>query len=207
VLLLAMEWRMLAGAAASAVAELSVGWLYYGSDVFRAYVQQTLHVGKLMPLLEPRPYQMHSLRAFWTLLVPSPLISSALYGLSMLAVVIVTARIWRSGRVLELRYSALLFAAVLISPHLTVYDLTVLAPAFLLLGNWLVENCGDERNWRLGTLLYFAYVLPLAGRLAVWTHVQLSVIAMAAVLGWLAVRPQSGVDHGVAVSLATAQPS
>ena len=195
VLLLSMEWSVLAGAAASAVAELSLGWLYYGTGVFRAYVQQTLHVGKLMPLLEPRPYQMHSLRAFWTLLVPWPMMSSALYGISMMVVVVLTARLWRSGRPLELRYSALLVAAILVSPHLTVYDLTVLAPAFLLLGNWLVENWGDQKNRRLGTLLYLAFVLPLAGRLAFWTHVQLSVIAMAGVLGWLVFCSAAAVSH------------
>jgi hypothetical protein len=208
VLLLAMDWRILAGAAMSAVGELSVGYLYYGVDVFRTYVQQTLHVGRLMPLLEPRPYQMHSLRAFWAMLVPSSTVSLTLYGISIVVVVIMTARIWRSGRPIELRYSALLFAAVLVSPHLTVYDLTVLAPSFLLLANWLVENWEDRKNWRLGTLLYFVFVLPLAGGLAAWTHVQLSVIAMAGVLGWLALRPRSGVDHRVAVTnLAAAQPS
>jgi hypothetical protein len=32
----------------------------------------------------------------------------------------------------------------------------------------------------LGTLLYLVYMLPLLGPLARWTHVQLSVVAMAA---------------------------
>ena len=208
VLLLAMEWRILVGAAVSSIAELGLGWAYYGGGVFNDYLQQTLRVGKMMPLLEPRPYQMHSLRAFWTLLVPWPMMSSPLYGISVFLVVVVTARFWRSERTLGLRYAALLFATVLVSPHLTVYDLTVLAPAFLLLADWLAENWGDRRNWRLGTLLYFAFVLPLAGRLAAWTHLQLSVIAMAGVLGWLALESRSSINNQVAVaSVATAHPT
>jgi hypothetical protein len=34
----------------------------------------------------------------------------------------------------------------------------------------------------MGTLLYLVYVLPLVGPLARWTHLQLSVIAMSALL-------------------------
>jgi len=187
VLLLAMEWTILAGAAMSAAAELSIGWVYFGGTIFENYIQQILRIGHLMPLLEPRPYQMHSLRGFWGLLVLWGSVASLLYGASVIAVVVATARIWKSDRSLEVRYAAMLFAAVLVSPHLTVYDLTVLAPAFLLLADWMIRNQSVQRSGQLGTLLYFVFVLPLAGRLAAWTHVQLSVIAMCAVIGWLSV--------------------
>jgi hypothetical protein len=83
---------------------------------------------------------------------------------------------------LSLRYSSLLLATVLVAPHLTIYDLVILAPAFLLLADWSVgHQRGSLTGW-LGTLLYLVYVLPLVGPLARWTHVQLSVIAMAAAL-------------------------
>ena len=39
----------------------------------------------------------------------------------------------------------------------------------------------------MGTLLYLVYALPLLGGLTRWTHVQLSVIAMAALL-WMVVK-------------------
>jgi hypothetical protein len=84
------------------------------------------------------------------------------------------------------RYSALLLASVLVAPHLTVYDLVILAPALLLTADWLVERTPDASKRRLGNLLYFVYLLPLAGPLAQWTHVQLSVIAMAAALFMMA---------------------
>jgi hypothetical protein len=69
---------------------------------------------------------------------------------------------------------------VLVSPHLTVYDLVILAPAFILLADWLVGQPLTASTRGLGTLLYLAYMLPLVGPFARWTHVQFSVIAMAA---------------------------
>jgi hypothetical protein len=84
---------------------------------------------------------------------------------------------------LSLRFSALLFASVLVSPHLTVYDLVILAPAFLLLAEWIVVHPFAASARRLDLILYLVYMLPLIGPLARWTHVQLSVITMAVALG------------------------
>jgi hypothetical protein len=204
VLLLVLEWKILLGVVVSSVAELSVGWLYFGTRVFGDYAQQVLRVGSLMPLLEPRPYQMQSLRAFWSLLVPWHQAALALYAISTMSVVVVTARLWRERNELGVRYAALLFAAVLVSPHLTVYDLVVLAPAFLLLAEWLAENWVKQRSGALGALLYLVFVLPLAGRLAAWTHVQVSVIAMCAVLAYLTAKAARGVERWEAPVNATA---
>jgi len=73
-------------------------------------------------------------------------------------------------------------ASVLVAPHLTVYDLVILAPAFILLADWLVEQAVTPSTWWMATLLYLAYMLPLLGPFAGWTRLQLSVIAMAATL-------------------------
>jgi hypothetical protein len=81
-----------------------------------------------------------------------------------------------------LRFSALLLATVLIAPHLTVYDLVILAPAFLLLSDSILAPPDFLEAPQLKLLLYLAFVLPLSGPLARWTHVQLSVPVMTAVL-------------------------
>jgi len=86
---------------------------------------------------------------------------------------------------LNLRFSVLLLATVLASPHLTVYDLVILAPAFLLLADWM-RGKPSYAPW-LGPLLYAGYILPLLGPLARWTHVQVSVVAMSVLL-WMIVR-------------------
>jgi hypothetical protein len=140
------------------------------------------NVRVVMPLLEPKLYQTYSLRTFWSMLVPWPGLSLVLYIVSAAAVIGLTIACWKQsqGVPLALRYSALLFASVLVAPHLTVYDLVILAPAFILLADWLVRQSLRASASGLGTLLYLAYVLPLVGPFARWTHVQLSVVAMAA---------------------------
>ncbi len=177
-------WKVIGGAALSAAAQLSVGVLYYGRDPLRLWIRTLWNVRSLLPLLEPKPYQTHSLRTFWSMLLPWPALSLVLYVLSAAVVLVLSIACWkRSSAVpLSLRYSALLFVSVLVSPHLTVYDLVILAPAFVLLANWLAgQPLTPSTRW-LGTLLYLAYMLPLLGFLARWTHLQLSVLAMAATL-------------------------
>jgi hypothetical protein len=180
VFLLAAEWKVVAGAVISSTIQLSVGWVYYGFGPLRDYGHRVLHMREILPLFEPRPYQMHSLRAFWELLLPNP-IALGLYVVSALCVLVLALRCWRSGALLGLRYGVLLFATVLVAPHLTIYDLVVLAPAFLLLGEWLVQRAVPADSIVVA-MLVIAYLLPLIPQ-ARWTHLQVSVIAMT-VLVW-----------------------
>ena len=63
-------WRILLGAALSAAVQLSIGVLYYGMEPLRRWAYLMLHVRQVLPLLEPRPYQTHCLRTFWSMLSP-----------------------------------------------------------------------------------------------------------------------------------------
>lgn len=116
------------------------------------------------------------------MIVPWSAVSAVLYVITGILVLSATISLWRhrSDVPLAVRYSALLLATVLVAPHLTVYDLVILAPAFLLLTDWLIQQKSVKSG--IGTLLYLVYVLPLLAPLTRWTHVQLSVIAMAALL-------------------------
>jgi len=175
-------WKILGGAVLSATAQLAAGFLYYGADPLRQWIRALRSAPAVLPLLEPKPYQTHCLRTFWTMLIPWRDFSLGLYILSAAAVLGLTIACWRRGpsAPLALRYSSLLLATVLVAPHLNVYDLVILAPAFLLLADWLTERVPNSFTRRLGTLLYLTYMLPLLGPLAMWTHVQLSVTAMMA---------------------------
>ena len=130
------QWKALAGALMSAAAELSIGWIYYGTGVMRDYLNALLHVQKVLPYLEPRPYTTHSLRTFWSLIVPSASAATVLYVASAVLVLAISVYVWRSQASLSIRYSSMLLTTVLVAPHLTVYDLVILAPAFLLLADW-----------------------------------------------------------------------
>jgi hypothetical protein len=68
-----------------------------------------------------------------------------------------------------------------------VYDLVILAPAFLLLGNWALAHREQQFALRIQQLIYVCYLLFLMGPLARTTHLQLSVVAMTALL-WISWR-------------------
>jgi len=130
-------------------------------------------------------------------------VSLGLYVMSAAVVLGLTIACWKRSPAmsLPLRYSALLFATVLVSPHLTVYDLVILAPAFILLADWLQVQALTLSTRALGTLLYLVYALPLIGPFTRFTHVQLSVIAMAATVVFLWQIGREGAPPGdVAIS-------
>jgi hypothetical protein len=190
ILLFSGSWRALSGTVFSSIAQLLLTWLGFGTSVMRAYFEMLLHVPSRIELVEPglAPIQMHSLRSFWSLLIPRPNIAFSLYVVTSIFVVLIAAIIWKSSAPLALRFSALTLAAILCNPHLFIYDLLVLAPVLLLLADWILRNAAndavrpDSSLFRL--LLYLAFVLPLFGPLSRWTHLQLSVPAFAALL-WI----------------------
>lgn len=186
VFLAAREGKMLFGAGLSALTQFLAGILYYGTQAFRDWlwmirvVSGNLRAG--LTFLEPKMYQTHSLRSFWSMLVPWPRVAFLLFLATAAVILLITVLLWtRRSIPLSVRFSALLFATVLVAPHLTVYDLVILAPAFLLLSDELIGARGEMSDM-LGITLYCVYLLPLLGPLARWTHVQLTVIAMTAVL-------------------------
>jgi alpha-1,2-mannosyltransferase len=187
VFVLAREWKVVAGAVAAASIQLAAAWMHYGTEVMRTYFHALMHLREVLPLLEPRLYQTHSLRSFWSLLLPWPRVAFALFAICAIGVLVLAIRAWRSEAPLSVRFSALLLATVLVSPHLTVYDLVILAPAFLLLGDWAPAHREGQFAPRIQQLIYVCYLLFLMGPLARMTHVQLSVVAMTALL-WISWR-------------------
>jgi Glycosyltransferase family 87 len=184
VFLLARQWRVVAGALMAAFVQLAAAWMHYGAPIMRDYWHALIHMKDVLPLLEPRLYQTHSLRSFWSLLLPWPSVAFGLYVVSAVAILVLAVRVWSSRASLSLRFSSLLLATVLVSPHLTVYDLVILAPTFLLLGDWALAQHEELFASRIQQFLYLCYPLFLMGPLARITHVQLSVLAMTALL-WI----------------------
>jgi len=181
VVFLAMRrWKIIGGAALSAAGQVLVAWAYYGWGPLRDWMRTVLGVFDSLSVLEPKLYQTHSLRSFWNLLLIPPHISLALYAGSASLVVVGVVMVWHSQLPLSVRYSALLLATVLVSPHLIVYDMVILAPAFLLLADWLIAKPQDAFGHRMGIVLYFAYLSPLLGPLSQRIRVQFSVVLMTA---------------------------
>lgn len=185
-------WRIVIGAILSAVAQLSIGAFYYGIAPLRSWFSMLWKLPALSSLLEPKPYQTHCLRTFWSMLIPWSSLSTALYLVSAAVVMAWTILTWKRSEDWALRFGSLLLASVLVAPHLTVYDLVILAPAFLLLSDWAIARSQTSNTGFIGTMLYLAYILPLAGPLLRGTHVQLSVVAMS-ILAYLIVKSM-GID-------------
>jgi len=180
VFLATKSWKIIAVIAISAAAQLAAGMAYYGWGPFRAWLRILANVPTLMPAFEPRPYHTHCLRTFWAMLVPWNEVSFALYAISAGVILVWAVLIWKSREPLSLRYAALLLATVLVSLHLTVYDLVILVPAMLLLVDWILSQTSPSNG--MGMLVYLVCVLPLVGPFTRWIHVQLSVVAMVALL-------------------------
>jgi hypothetical protein len=184
VLLLAQAWKAFSGVEISAAAQLGGTELYFGRDVMQAYIAKLLHSASHPGSTELAfsPIQMHSLESFWEILIPWRLGVWALYLLASFVAIGIAAAIWKSSSHLPLRFSALILAAVLVNPHIYIYDLLALAPAFLLLTDWSLDNPHHPAKPALDVLLYLAFLLPLFGPIAYWTHLQLSVVVFAALL-------------------------
>jgi hypothetical protein len=199
VLLAAQAWKAFSGLAISAAVQLAFSVIFFGQAVMRAYVFTLLHHAS-QPELSLSPDQMHSLRSFWVLLIPSTSAVWILYLCSCVVTIVLAAALWKSSSPLALRFAALTLAAALVNPHLFVYDLLALVPALMLAADWVV-TCDSKASSRLlPALLYLAFVLPLFGPLSRWTHIQPSVIVFVALL-WILyrerIRPLASAESAV----------
>jgi len=193
-----LEWKVVFGALVAVALQLAAACMHYGAEVMRAYFHALANMESMLLLLEPRLYQTHSLRSFWSLLIPWPRVALGLYVASTLGVLLLVVQCWKRKASLEIRYAALLLASVLVSPHLTVYDLVILALAFLLLGDWSVAHREESRSHWLQVLLYACYPLFLLGPLARIIHVQMSVVALTLLL-WVCWRTTKQQSTGLSI--------
>jgi hypothetical protein len=177
VMLACREWRVVGGAMAGNAAQFGLPALVLGTGPLLAYFRALREGSRLSVLLEPKPFQMHSLRAFWTLLLSAPLLATALYLLSSAAVLALTIRLWRSSAPLEIRYSALVLSTILVSPHVGYYELVLLVPAFILTAAMSERLLAPQRRI-FRVILGFAYLILMPGALAAVTRVQFSVLLL-----------------------------
>jgi alpha-1,2-mannosyltransferase len=180
VFVLTMEWRVIAGAMITGAGQLAAGALYYGRASLDQYFKGLTQINQNAVALEPHADRMHSLRAFWRLLLPWPGGAFVLYGATALVVAVVTVWCWKSKAPLQLRYAVFLLGSVLVDPHLTDYDLVILVPALLFIGDSILLSPESTERDAARLLTYAAYFLPLFGPLLKAVHLQLSVPAYAA---------------------------
>jgi hypothetical protein len=202
VLLLSGEWRMVAGAAVSGLAQVLSAAFWVGLDGLVRYVDLSLRLPGMLGDLSARPERMHSLRAFWALLSPAPWLVTALYAASAIAVLILGARAWRRQSDPSLRMAVLVLATLLATPYLFVYDLALLAPAWLWLTAAFLRR---DLSPAVGRALYVGYWAPLFAPLAQVTRLQVSVACLVWLLVAVSRRPPA-LAAGSPMASATYRP-
>jgi hypothetical protein len=135
----------------------------------------------LRQLLQPHAYQIQSIQALTDLLPPTLRLPA--WTIGAIALAAIAAHSWNRVASLEVRLAIVTLASVLASPHLLVYDLTLVAVPLI----WIGAACqSGPAKGRLAALYYVAFLtllLPTAGVL----RVQLSVIVLIAIL-WVTLR-------------------
>ncbi len=175
------QWAMLAGAVVSISVQVATTVAVLGSAVVWDYAALIMRLPQMRDLLEPKPEQMHSISAV-TNRLPADWGMIA-WGVLSALVILRTIRVWRSIAPASVRIGVLVLASVLVNPHVSVYDATVLAPALVWFTGWLYGESGapaTTQSWFAATL-YALYVTLLAPTAAL-LPVQVSVILLGALL-------------------------
>jgi glycosyl transferase family 87 len=182
----ARQWRLVAGAAFAAGAQIAIGWFAGGTAVVAAYVRELAALAMNPSLVQLHPSEVHSIRGLVQLLVPyAPIVTFA--ALIALVIGIVAAvRGWSAPGPLGMQWSLLVTLTILASPHLLTYDLVLLTVPLLLIADWTVDNSDHPSSAPIRVLLALLYFAPFSAMIvARLTGIQVSTIAMA-LLAWYA---------------------
>lgn len=169
------EWAILAGAITAVAVQVGTVALALGWTVLKAYWTFVPIMLQQADLLEPKPFQSHSLRAL-TRLAPA-WIGLPLWGILSALVVVYAVRIWKTSAPLRVRFGMVIMVAVLVNPHLIVYDATVLALPLIWFGAYVQEASPLPEATRFWTGVYWLFVTFLAPT-AIAVGVQVSVVLM-----------------------------
>jgi hypothetical protein len=186
VMILAGEWRIVAGAAVAGSAELAGAWLAGGSHVMRQYVDVLVRLARDPSLVQIYPGEVHSLRGFAHLLIGSPVLLSVVTTAALVTAVWLGVRTWKSGMPLTVKWGLLVVLTVLGSPHLLTYDLILLTIPLLVFADWAVAHGEDPQQPWIARLLLFLYLAPFSSNLVRLVPIQLSVVVMAVLVAMLA---------------------
>jgi hypothetical protein len=174
VAILAREWRLIAGVVIGIVVQILAVIVVFGLSALIEYAKVIRRIPTMTALLEPSAYKMHSLNALTHLLPPH--VDLAVWSVLLAVIVALTTAVWRQAHPWRLRVGVLVLASALINPHLTIYDVTVIALPIIWIGGWLVGLPGDTTwFWQRVYWISVALLIPTA----VLVKVQVSTILLA----------------------------
>ena len=199
-LLASRRWRAIVGLAGMGLLLAAISYAVVGPRGVADYVELAATMPGWIYLPGWRTWNMHSWNSLFVLLFPGPGLSQALTLAAVLVTLTFLALAWRSSAHdalgFDLGFALAVLGTLLISPHVFAYDLLLLVMPGLALASLLVAQPAIALTAvvaRLRTLLALAYLAPLVSRFAaMWLHVQVSVLVLAAMFAatyLLATRP------------------
>ncbi len=172
------SYRVIAGMLMAAAVQIGLTAMLAGAGALIAYFRLVAKLPQLnAAVLAVKPFQMHSLRAFWMLL-PLGRAGMVLWLVSVAAILIILRARWRRHSRTQVQFALLILAATLINPHLYIYDAVLLAPALAVAAE--ESLIADDRRAELIRVgLYALFACFFFGSLTRFTHLQLSVPVLA----------------------------
>jgi hypothetical protein len=182
--------RLLTGILAGIGVQAAVVVMLAGGETLTDYVSVLLRLLAEPAAFEPKVWAMHSLRAAIVLVVGPGTFATVLWVAACVAVMWAAWRAWALHESRELRFGVLTLAAIMINPHLYIYDLVLLAVPVACIVAWMRQTSQPATAWR-GRLLFALVWLPLFGPLTEYTHLQLTSPALIVLLLGLSRREEA----------------
>jgi len=169
--------RVIAGMFIAAAVQIFLTATFTGAGALMAYIRLSTHLPQLnASVLAVKPFQMHSLRAFWMLL-PVGRAAMVLWLVSITAILVILRARWHRQSRAHVQFAVLILAATLINPHLYIYDAVILAPALVVAAE--ESMIADDRRAELIRVgLYALFACFFLGSVTRFTHLQLSVLVL-----------------------------
>jgi alpha-1,2-mannosyltransferase len=189
VLLVSRQWKAMASFAVVAAALFAIPSAALGLSVNSGYADTMRKAsGWRTQLGGWEPKWNHSLEGFFSLLVATPVSTILTYAADAAVLALVAWCAWNAAD-LEVPLVVAAVAALLISPHVLVHDLSL-----LLLPAGLATSWKTGRGRWLALILAGGYLLTLVNlRFVTVTHIQVSVLVMVAFAAWLALHTRSAI--------------
>lgn len=184
VMIAARQGRVIAGAATMILAQLGVAWYAVGWPTMARYFKELWILMRDPGLVEIFPSEVHSLRGFVQLLVPSQPLITACYVAGLAVILVVAARCWSSTAPVRMRVAQMVVLTILASPHLMTYDLVLLTLPLIVFADWIVRHRNHALRPLMTALTALAYFAPFSGLLARHVPFQASVVILAG-LAWM----------------------
>ena len=178
-LLFIRAWRPLAAASVVGLAQVLVAAWWIGLAGVWRYVDLLLGLPGMASALRSNPAQTHGWRGFLELLLGESVPVTVLSAVLILATLVLAAAIWRRVSDPSLRMAVLSVTVALAAPYLFVYDLAILAPAWIWLVDWFLRQPVPAS---VGRALYLGYLSPLFAPAMPYIRFQISVPVMAFLL-------------------------